>query len=55
MSLPLTSPVTLEMPDAGEAMDKFKLETREVELLKRWSEGGTLEKTEKVEKIERNK
>ncbi len=52
MTLPLTSPVTLEMPDAGEAVeaaDKFKLETHEVELLKR------LSAAEKVEKVERNK
>lgn len=52
MSLPLTSPVTLEMPDAHETTEKFKLETREVELLKKWS---IAEKADKVEKIARNK
>ncbi|MBZ0320611.1 MAG: HAMP domain-containing protein [Anaerolineae bacterium] len=52
MSLPLTSPVTLEMPDAHETAEKFKLETREVELLKKWS---MAEKADKVEKIARNK
>ncbi|MBI5929503.1 MAG: HAMP domain-containing protein [Chloroflexi bacterium] len=46
MTLPLTSPVTLEIPGAGEATDKFKLQTQEVELLKKLSS---------TEKIERNK
>lgn len=46
MTLPLTSPITLEIPHAGEMTDKFKLATHEIELLRKLSA---------AENIERNK